>query len=95
MPCHDFGLMLTYACLKYFAVAGVNHVEGLTKAYVEMKTDGRGRTVDRDHPHADVGHVGAQIEVAQRVEAGRGIVERLVYVSVEQETELGTQLPER
>src|ERR1039458_1725366 len=33
--------------------------------------------VDRDHPHVDVRHIGAHIEVAQSVEAGRGALKLL------------------
>src|SRR5450759_3868722 len=50
--------------------------------------------VDRDHAHVGVRHIGAHIEVAQSVEAGRGVVEVFVYVSVEHEAELRTPLPE-
>src|SRR5450759_3125545 len=50
--------------------------------------------VDRDHAHVDVRHIGAHIEVAKSVEAGRGVVEVLVYVPVEHEAELRTPLPE-
>src|ERR1035437_10024206 len=50
--------------------------------------------VDRDHSHADVRHIGAHIKVAQSVEAGRGVVEALVYVPVEYEAELRAPLPE-
>src|ERR1017187_1056752 len=51
--------------------------------------------VDRDHSHADVRLIGAHIEIAQPVEAGWGVVEVRVYVSVQHEAEFRTPLSEK
>src|ERR1039457_3344837 len=51
--------------------------------------------VDRDHSHADVRLIGAHIEITQSVEAGWGVVEVLVYVTVQHEAEFRTPLSEK
>jgi len=89
----DIGLLEVFPRV-WIAVTGVNDVKGLTEAYVEVKADGRRRMVDGDLPHADVRRVGADVEVPQPVEAGRGIVEVRIHVPVEQESEVRTPLME-
>src|ERR1035438_7041923 len=54
---------------------GMNDIERLSEAHVEMKPDRSRAVVDRDHYHVDVRRIGAQIEVAQAVESGRRVVE--------------------
>src|ERR1035438_7266148 len=73
---------------------GMNDIERLSEAHVEMKPDRSRAVVDRDHSHVDVRRIGAQIEVAQAVESGRRVVEVCVDVAVKHEAKVGAPLRE-
>src|ERR1017187_6337745 len=76
------------------STGGVNDIERLSEAHVEMKADRSRRVVDRDHSHVDVRRIGAEIEVPQSVESGRRVVEVCVDVAVKHEAEVSAPLSE-
>ena len=76
------------------AVAGVDRVERLAEADIQVKADWARGAIDGDLAHVDVQRVGAEIEVPELVVSGIGMIEVRVDVAVEQETEIGSEVRE-
>src|ERR1017187_284920 len=73
---------------------GMNDIERLSEAHVDMKPDRSRAMGEGDHSHVAVGLNGAQVEVAQAVESGRRVVEVCVDVAVKHEAKVGAPLRE-